>query len=80
MATEFRYMVCNETENPRLIRFGNKNAEMFAFPGKWEEVPHLNAIRYGGGAFMDYDDISEKEAAEYMKKIKERYDKIAEKG
>lgn len=77
MAREkYEYMVRVWDDGHRsLIRFGDFDAEAYAYPGKWENVPSLNEIRNGKGSFMDYDDVSEKEAMEILREIQLRYDK-----
>lgn len=77
---KYEYMVRTDKAVPWLIRFGDAGAEAFHFPGKWEPAPHLNSIRYGQGAFMDYDDISEQEAMKYQTQIQGHYDKMKAKG
>ena len=75
---EYRYMANRDHNPPTLIRLGSfakMEADMFAYPGVWKDTPHLNDIRVGQGCFMDYDDISEKEAMEIMEKCQAYYDR-----
>lgn len=65
----YSYSVRTDLGFPILARFGDRGAETLKRDGTWEEAPHLNSIRSGGGLFMEYDDISEEEAREYMRKI-----------
>ena len=81
MKGHYSYFV-RQWENgfPSLIRLGSlasMEADMYAYPGVWENMPHLNDIRAGMGCFMDYDSVSEEEAAELMRVIQTRYDQIA---
>ena len=79
MEKRYCYMACFDGEYPTLIRLGSiasMEADMYAWPGVWKNTPHLNKIRIGEGSFMDYDEISEKEAMELMKEIQERYDRM----
>ena len=79
MEKRYEYLVCFDGENPRLIRLGpweTMEADLFAYPGVWKNTPHLNDIRVGLGCYMDYDDISEKEATEIMGKLQDYYDRI----
>ena len=73
-------MMLAESHNPptliRLGSFAKMEADMFVYPGVWKDTPHLNDIRVGLGCYMDYDDVSEKEAMEIMKQLRERYDRI----
>ena len=75
----YRYMINRDDEPPTLIRLGSftkMEADMFVYPGVWKDTPHLNDLRVGLGSYMDYDDISEKEAMEIMEKLREHYDRI----
>ena len=76
---DYRYMINRDEEPPTLIRLGSfakMEADMFVYPGVWKDTPHLNDLRVGLGSYMDYDDISEKEAMEIMEKLREHYDRI----
>ncbi len=76
---DYRYMANWDRDPPTLIRLGSfakMEADMFAYPGVWKDTPHLNDIRVGLGCYMDYDDVSEKEATEIMEKLQEHYDRI----
>ena len=76
---DYRYMINRDDEPPTLIRLGSfakMEADMFVYPGVWKDTPHLNDLRVGLGSYMDYDDISEKEAMEIMEKLREHYDRI----
>ena len=76
----YRYMANWDHDPPILIRLGSfakMEADMFVAPGVWKDTPHLNDIRIGQGCYMDYDDISEKEAVEIMKKCQAYYDRKA---
>lgn len=60
-------------ERRRLVRFIDDTAEIYCAAPKgdeWIPAPHLNEIRYGLGDSVWYDDIDEKEASEWMKKIR----------
>ena len=73
---DYRYMANRDCDPPTLIRLGSfagMEADMFVFPGVWKDTPHLNDIRAGLGCFMDYEDVSEEEAAEIMEKWKAYY-------
>lgn len=77
----YRYMANWNQDPPRLIRLGSfaeMEADMFVYPGVWKDTPYLNDIRIGLGCYMDYDDISEKEAMEIMEKLKADYGRIAD--
>ena len=80
----YRYMANWDFDPPILIRLGSfekMEADMFVYPGVWEDTPRLNDIRVGLGPCMDYDDISEKEAMVIMEKCQAEFDRIAaEKG
>ena len=67
---EFEYMVNSDTGT--LIRLGDCGVAEFFTLGGWVSSPRLNDIRYGFGAFMEYDDISEEKAMEIIRKEKER--------
>ena len=43
----------------------------------WKDAPHLNDIRAGLGSCMDYDDVTEEEAMEIMKRNQEKFDRMA---
>jgi len=77
---KYQYMARLDRPVPWLIRFGPNGAEAFNYPGVWEKRDHLNDIRYGHGAFMDYDDVTEEEAMEILKKNKEKFDQLSKKG
>ena len=69
----YQYQVdLSDPKYPGLIRMSPGKIESFhpGEPGEWEESPHLQAMYYGGGPFMDYDDCSEQEAAKYMEIIR----------
>lgn len=76
----YQYMANRDYDPPALIRLGSfadMEADMFVSPGVWKNTPHLNDIRVGLGCFMDYDDISEGEAMEIMRRKQEFYDRQA---
>jgi len=81
---DYKYMVDWDDDPPTLIRLGSfakMEADMFVFPGVWEDTPYLNDIRVGLGPFMDYSIISKTEAMEIMEKCQAYYDrKAAEEG
>ena len=80
---DYRYMASWDHDPPILIRLGSfakMEADMFVAPGEWKETPQLNDIRIGLGSYMDYDDISEKEAMKMMENLQEHYDRIAKRG
>ena len=72
---KYAYLVNRDTDPISLIRLGDTSAEVFTANGKWIDSPRLNDIRYGKGPFMEYDDISEAEAAEIIKSEMERYNR-----
>ena len=75
-------MVRRDGDIPILIRLGSiasMEADLYAYPGVWENTPHLNDIRVGKGCFMDYDPVPPEEAMELMKKIRAEYDRITAK-
>ncbi len=77
---DYRYMANWDCDPPTLIRLGSfakMEADMFVYPGVWKDTPYLNDIRVGLGSYMDYDDISEKEAMEIMGVLQEHYDRKA---
>ena len=80
----YQYMANRDFDPPILIRLGSfekMEADMFVYPGVWEDTPRLNDIRVGLGPCMDYDDISEKEAMEIMERKQAEYNRrAAEKG
>ena len=77
MDNEFSYFVSEGNGYLSLARLGPVfSAELFAYPGVWKDMPHLNDIRVGKGCFMDYDPVSEEEALEIMKAKKEEYGKM----
>jgi len=82
MKEVYDYMVRRKGKLPALIRLGmHMEAEMYVYPGEWEDKPELNDIRLGLGAFMEYTDISDEEAEEIRQELQEAYDKrTAEKG
>lgn len=67
------YMVNTSGRKPDLIR-ANKG-EFLRYdprtPEVWERSKFLDAFAWGGSDWIDYDDISEEEAKEYMKQIDE---------
>ena len=50
---------------------------MFAYPGEWVSRPRLNDIRFGEGSWMDYDEISDREAMQLQREIQALYDRMA---
>ena len=65
---------------PTLIRlscFSPWEADIYAYPGEWKSMPHLNDIRVGKGCYMDYDDISDEKAMKLMKELQAMYDRAA---
>ena len=75
----YNYMVCSDREMPRLIRLGSfakMEADLYAYPGVWVDMPHLNDIRVGKGCFMDYDDVTDEEAEEIRLRIQAEYDRM----
>ena len=75
----YRYLVDTTIPNyPGLIRMSAGSIQAFhpAKPGEWEESPNLYAMWYGGGPFMDYDDVSEEEAKKYMEIIRNNVRKM----
>ena len=78
MAEEkYAYMINPDYDPPLLARLsGISKGEIFGYPGEWQDAPHLCAMVYGGGPFMDYDDITEEEAAEYETMAREHFARI----
>ena len=72
---KYAYMINTDHDPPGLARMSviMGKAEIFSFTGEWVDAPHLLAMSYGGGAFMDYDDITEEEAVEYEAEIREYF-------
>ncbi len=67
---KYQYFVDMRGNHAHVVRGGN--GEGFRgynprLPGKWYESVFLDAMAWGQGSFMDYDDCSEEEALEYMK-------------
>lgn len=78
---KYSYMVnMNNPKYPRLIRMSMTKTEAFrpSYPGEWEESKYHDAIRYGGGPFMDYDDCTEEQAKVVMDVIRENVRKMNE--
>ena len=79
----YLYMADFDYDPPGLIRLGSlgrMEADTFIYPGVWKDTPSLNNLRFGLGRWMDYDDVSEEEAMEIMKRKKAYYDRIAGEG
>ena len=72
MADGYHYMVDKSGNKPDLIRIGSdlvyRRYEPLE-PGQWTESKFLDAMFWGGGSFMDFDDITEEEAKKYMEQI-----------
>ena len=69
MKNDYEYQVWPERKI--LIRLSSKCTEIFC-PGKdeeWQAAPHLDSIRSGGGDFVWYRPVSEKEAEQYMEQF-----------
>ena len=81
MGKRWSYLKGNwEGGTPGLIRLGpleTMEAEMFAYPGEWVSRPRLNDIRFGEGSWMDYDEISDREAMQLQREIQALYDRMA---
>ncbi len=76
----YAYLVCRDGEIPSLIRLGSfarMEADLYAYPGVWKDMPHLNDIRVGKGCYMDYDRITDEEAEEIRLQIQAEYDRMA---
>lgn len=59
-------------ESNELVRFSKEKVELFC-PNdseEWQALPHLEAMRYGGGNSVWFDPISEEEAKKYMVKFR----------
>ena len=72
---KYEYLAADRGNPPRVVRVGN--GEGFRgyeprLPGKWFESVFLDAMAWGQGSFMDYDDCTEEEAMEYMKAADEK--------
>ena len=67
---KYGYSVRTDFGFPILIRYHNGEVETFR-PDGWERTPGKDSILNGGGDFVWYDDISEEEAVNYMKQIRE---------
>ena len=83
MEKGYQYLANWDFDPPLLIRLGSfakMEADIYAYPGVWKDMPHLNDIRFGLGRSLDYDDVSEKEAMEIMKRLQEDYDRKAAEG
>ena len=70
---QYEYMVkiCANGK-PSLVRVGEDHVFRGydpREPEKWVEDPRFVAFAWGGGDFINYDDCSESQAMEYMKKI-----------
>lgn len=68
---KYSFMVDTRFRKPDLVRAGPDGFKRYdpRDPEKWTGSKFLDAFAWGGGDFVWYDDISEEEAAEYMKKI-----------
>ena len=71
------YMVDTRGSKPDLVRNINGVYERYdpRVPEKWKGSKFLDALAWGGGDFVWYDDISESKAKEYMKIIDEFWTK-----
>ncbi len=70
----YSYMVNTRGNRPVLVRVGDDNVyEKFSARDgeKWDGSKFLDALAYGSGDWVWYDDICEEEANEYMQKIRE---------
>ncbi len=71
------YMVDTRGAKPDLVRYANGTFERYdpRVPEKWKGSRSLDAFAWGGGDFVWFDEISEADAKEYMKKIDEFWEK-----
>ena len=80
MEKRYVYMVRWDGEIPTLIRLGSfarMEADLYAYPGVWMDMPHLNDIRVGKGCYMDYNDVTDEEAEQIRQQIQAEYDRMA---
>lgn len=75
--SKYSYAIWEERDN--LIRFSPEKVELFcpSKPEEWVAMPHLEELRYGGGNFVWYDDITEEEAMQYKERIRKKYEENA---
>lgn len=68
---KYSYMVDTRYKKPDLVRSGPDGFKRYnpRAPEKWEGSEFLDAFKWGGDDFVWYDDIDEKAAKDYMKKI-----------
>lgn len=70
----YSYMVDTRGKKPDLVRVGpDRVFERYEpnDPKEWKGSKFLDALAWGGGDFVWYDDITEEEAENYMKQIRE---------
>ena len=70
---KYVYMVSILGRKPDLVRAGSDGFKRYdpRVPEKWIGSKFLDAFAWGGSDWIDYDDISEEEAKEYIKQIDE---------
>lgn len=70
---QYDYMVDTRGKKPDLVRAGIDGFKRYdpRVPEKWIGSKFLDAFAWGGSDWIDYDDISEEEAKEYIKQIDE---------
>ena len=79
---KYQYMV--DKRGPDLVRVGSDHVFRRYSPGdpkEWTESKFLDALAWGGGDWVWYDDITEEEAMQYMEQIRKSYEAaVAKKG
>ena len=71
---KYSYLVDTRWPFPRLVRASVLEGFQLFVPGnpdRWENRKSLDALGWGGGDSVWYDDITEEEAMKYMDEIRE---------